>query len=127
MLVVDDSPQIRRLVRLSAEIRGHHVVEAGDGVTGWQLAAVERPDVVILDVMMPGPSGLDICRALRTDQRLAGIPIIILTGSDPAGMEAGARAAGASAFMPKPFSPAALLDLVTSLTGDPGERRSASG
>jgi len=117
VLVVDDAPQIRRMVRFTMEPQGHRVSEAGDGPEGWRLLTAERPDLVILDVMMPGPSGLDVCRAIRAEARLVTLPVIILTAGNQTS-KADALAAGASSYMTKPFSPAALLDLVTSLTGN---------
>jgi len=115
VLVIDDSLQLRRMVRLTAEIRGHRVLEAEDGVVGWRKMLEERPDVVILDVMMPGPSGLDVCRAMRTDPRLTAIPVIVLTAGGLDEDEAEALAAGASAFLKKPFLPSILLATMTSL------------
>ena len=115
VLVVDDSPQIRRMVRMTVERRGLRVIEAGDGSAAWRLLADERPDLVILDVMMPGPSGLDVCRAIRADPALGGVPVVILTADGLADTEADARSAGASAFMAKPFLPSALRALVESL------------
>jgi len=117
VLVVDDAPQIRRMVRLTVEHRGHRVVEAADGAAGWRLMRTERPDIVILDVMMPGPSGLDVCRAIRADPQFAALPVIVLTAGGAAEAEADALTAGATGFMTKPFSPAALLDMITTLTG----------
>jgi DNA-binding NarL/FixJ family response regulator len=116
VLVVDDAAQIRRMVRFTVEDRGHRVLEAEDGIAGWQMMRMEQPDVVIMDVMMPGPSGLEVCRTIRADPRHAAVPIIILTAGNQTS-KADALAAGASGYMTKPFSPAALLDMVTSLTG----------
>jgi two-component system chemotaxis response regulator CheY len=116
VLVVDDTPQIRRLIRFALEGRGHRTLEAGDGVEGLRLAGVERPALVITDVTMPGPSGLEVCRMIRADAEHAALPVIILTAGTHVS-EAEARAAGASAFLTKPFSPAALLDVVSALLG----------
>ena len=114
VLVVDDSPQVRRLVQLTLISRGHQVREAADGYEAWKMMLAERPDLVIMDVMMPGPSGLDVSRAMRDDARLVGLPIIILTADGLTAQEQ-AVSAGAHGFMVKPFSPSALCDLVASL------------
>ena len=114
-LVVDDSAQIRRMVRVTVERRGIRVIEAEDGLVAWRLMAEERPDVVILDVMMPGPTGLELCRAIRADPALSGVPVVILTADGLEATEADARAAGASAFVTKPFLPSTLRALVESL------------
>src|SRR4051812_36337417 len=104
ILVVDDESHIRRIVRITLGYRDYRVIEADDGIEAWRLLAVTQPDLVILDVMMPGPSGLDICRAIRADVRFADLPIIILTAGGTETVS-GAQAAGASAVMSKPFSP----------------------
>src|SRR5215207_908716 len=116
VLVVDDSARIRQMVRFSLERFGHRVLEAEDGPAAWSLLAAERPDLVLLDVMMPGPSGLDVCRKIRADPRLAGLPVVILTAGGGARDEADAMAAGASGFLTKPFLPSALLAMIESLT-----------
>ena len=118
VLVVDDLPQVRRLIRFTVESLGHRALEAGDGRDGWRLLTTERADLVILDVDMPGPSGLDVSRSIRADARLADLPIIILTGNGQHSAE-DAAAAGASAYLSKPFRPAELLDLVATFAGAP--------
>jgi two-component system chemotaxis response regulator CheY len=118
VLVVDDATQIRRLVRLTLEHRAHRVLEAEDGIVGLRTMRAERPDLVVMDVTMPGPSGLDVLREMRADPALAATPVIILTAGGQAASEELAVEAGATAYMDKPFSPAALLALVASLLGD---------
>ena len=105
------------MVRVTMQYHGHRVIEAGDGEEAWRLVAAERPDLVVLDVVMPGLGGLDVCRAIRADASLVAVPVVILTAGGLESDEAEARAAGASAFMTKPFSPTALLALVASLCG----------
>jgi CheY-like chemotaxis protein len=118
VLVVDDAPQIRRLVRVVLEACGYRVIDAEDGIVGMRLMQAHRPAVVIMDVTMPGPSGLDVLRAMRADPELAAMPVIILTADGLAETESGALADGASGYMGKPFSPSAMLALVASLLGD---------
>jgi CheY-like chemotaxis protein len=79
VLVVDDAPPIRRLMRLLLETCGHGVLESADGVVGMRLMLAEPPDLVLIDVAMPGPSGVDMLRAARADRDLARVPMIILT------------------------------------------------
>ena len=100
------------MIRFAVEGRGHRVLEARDGVEGLRMVASERPDLVITDVMMPGPSGLDVCRQIQADAEHALVPVVILTAGTHVS-EMDARAAGASAYLTKPFSPAALLDVVS--------------
>jgi CheY-like chemotaxis protein len=116
VLVVDDLPQIRQLVRVTLGSRGHRVVQAEDGIRALQMMREAPPDLVVMDVAMPGPSGLDVCRLMRRDPALAALPVIILTASGQT--ERDALRAGATAFLDKPFSPMALLALVASLLGD---------
>jgi DNA-binding response OmpR family regulator len=111
VLVVDDDEMIRRLVRAVLEADEFEVAEARDGQTALQLASETQPAVVVLDVMMPGIDGVEVCRRLDHDQAR----VVILTARDDPKLEAEARAAGADAFMTKPFSPMELLDLVAEL------------
>jgi DNA-binding response OmpR family regulator len=117
VLVVDDAPQIRRLVRFTVEHKGHRVLEAADGADGWRLMVDERPDLVILDVMMAGASGLDICREIRAHPAFNAIPVIVMTAGGPAATRDAALAAGASGYVSKPFRPSTLLDMVESFAG----------
>lgn len=112
-LIVDDHADIRRLIRLTLEVEDAHVLEAGDAQSGWESALREHPDVVLLDVMMPGDSnGLDLCLALKIDPALAGTKVVMLSArGGSADREAGARA-GADAYLVKPFSPMELLSVV---------------
>src|SRR5437870_4380543 len=79
VLVIDDEAPIRLLCRVNLEAEGIHVLEAADGTTGLDLARAEQPDVVLLDVMMPGLDGWRVAEELLEDDRTRGIPIIFLT------------------------------------------------
>lgn len=111
VLVVDDDDMIRRLVRAVLEADEFEVAEARDGQRALELASEARPSVVVLDVMMPGIDGVEVCRRLDHDQ----VKVVILTARDDPKLEAEARSAGADAFMTKPFAPMELLDLVAEL------------
>jgi two-component system phosphate regulon response regulator PhoB len=111
VLVVDDDDMIRRLVRAVLEADEFEVSEARDGTTALSLASESHPSVVVLDVMMPGLDGVEVCRRLDHDQT----KVVILTARDDPKLEAEARAAGADAFLTKPFAPMQLLDLVGEL------------
>ena len=76
VLVVDDDRNVLELARLYLERDGHRVVSAGDGPTGLALARDEQPDLIVLDVMLPGVNGLDVCQTLRQE---SSVPIILLT------------------------------------------------
>ena len=122
VLVVDDSTHVRLLLRMTLAPYGHKVQEAADGVAGWRLLVGRRPDVLIMDVTMPGLSGLDTCRAIRADPGLADLPVIILTANGLPENEAEALEAGADCFFGKPFQPRALADAVARLAGEPSAR-----
>lgn len=116
ILIVDDHADIRRLIRMTLEFEDYQIHEAADGESALQLAAALRPDVVLLDVMMPGAlDGLEVCARLKADPRFAGMQVILLSARGQArDREAGLRA-GADAYMVKPFSPLQLIDHLASL------------
>jgi len=116
ILIVEDHADIRRLIRMTLEAGGCHIVEAGDAQSGWNLATQERPDVVLLDVMMPGDlDGLDLCLAFKVDPAFADTKVVMLSArGSSADRDAGMRA-GADAYLVKPFSPMELLVLIEEL------------
>jgi DNA-binding response OmpR family regulator len=117
VLIADDDPDILDLVAFKLEQAGHQLVTAGDGITALAEARREPPDVVVLDVSMPGMSGLDICRELRADPATAAIPVILLTArAQEADVEAGFDV-GADDYVTKPFSPRELVSRVAVVLG----------
>jgi CheY-like chemotaxis protein len=112
VLVVDDEPAIRALCSVNLRRAGLEVLEAEDGIRGLERALAERPDLVVLDVMMPGLDGFQLAARLRRDERTRRIPLVFLTAEDDRKKHARARALGALAYVGKPFDPAALADLV---------------
>ena len=111
VLVVDDDAVLRRVVRAVLEADGFRVIEAVDGERGLILAAEERPGVVILDVMMPGLDGVEVCR--RMDH--ASTRVLMLTALGDVTTEVASLEAGARGFLTKPFSSMDLLDRVEEL------------
>ena len=112
IVIADDDADIRELVVFKLRHGGHEVVPVGDGAAAVEACAAEKPDLVILDVMMPGMSGLDAARAIREEESLAGLPIIMLTArAQESDMEQG-FAAGADDYVVKPFSPRELSSRV---------------
>ena len=109
LLVVDDDPQIIRLLQAYLEQAGFVVLTAPEGETAWQLIRRERPDLVILDLMLPKRDGWDITRRVRADEHLAGMPIVLLTArvADSDKMEG--FDLGADDYITKPFSIEELL------------------
>lgn len=117
VLVVEDDPDIRDMVALRLQAAGFRVTVAPDARAALSVARRQRPDVVVLDVQLPGMNGLDFCRELRADANLAGIGILVATASVGEANVAAAFEAGADDFVAKPFSLAALLGRVRAVAG----------
>lgn len=115
ILVADDEPHIVSLVRATLEDDHIRIVEAADGEEALELARAERPEVILLDVHMPGLDGVEVCRRLRSDPLFERAKIIILTAAAQKADEARGRAAGADHYLTKPFSPIRLLSIVQAL------------
>ncbi|SDF16630.1 winged helix-turn-helix domain-containing protein [Sporolituus thermophilus] len=109
ILIVEDEINIRELVRFNLEKEGYAVLEAEDGNTALALARRERPDLVVLDLMLPGKDGLDVCRAMKSARETAGIAIIMLTAKAEEVDKIIGLEMGADDYMVKPFSPRELL------------------
>jgi len=103
-LVVDDEEYIQRLLRFSLEREGFQVLTAGDGALAFKLARSHRPDLIILDVMLPEKSGLDFCKSLRGDERLREIPVIMLSARGAETDKVLGLETGADDYVTKPFS-----------------------
>jgi PleD family two-component response regulator len=135
VLVVDDDPIIRELVRETLEGERFQVLEAGDGAEGMRLCSEQKPDLVILDVMMPGQDGLEVLKKLREDTFTSHIPIILLTAKGMVEDKVRGIETGADDYITKPFDPLELEARVimhirrsirdgeaSPLTGLPGNR-----
>jgi two-component system cell cycle response regulator len=110
VLVADDDADILRLIELNFRLEGFEVVTARDGPDALAKAIAVRPDLVVLDVLMPGIDGYTVCARIRADASLAAVPVIIVTANYALVDVEAARQAGANDFLIKPFHPAALLD-----------------
>jgi DNA-binding response OmpR family regulator len=115
VLVVDDEAPIRLLCRVNLEAEGMTVLEAADGDRGLELARAELPDVVLLDVMMPGRSGWEVAEELLADETTSGIPIIFLTARAEIRDRAKGIDLGGVDYVTKPFNPVELAPLVQDL------------
>lgn len=113
ILLVDDDPLILQTYQTEFELSGFEVLKAGDGKTGWEIACAQRPDVILLDILMPMMSGIDLLKKIKSDPEVAEIPVFILTniGQDQAVQEA--LEAGARDFILKHrFSPAEVVSRI---------------
>ncbi len=108
VLVIDDERDLIKLVRYNLEKEGFQVISALDGEAGLSLATRERPDVVVIDLMLPGIDGLEVCGRLRTDPRTSAIPLIMLTAKASESDRIVGLEMGADDYVTKPFSPREL-------------------
>ena len=115
VLVIDDEAPIRLLCRVNLEAEGMSVLEAGDGPSGLAKASAEQPDVILLDVMMPGLDGWGVAEALLEDEQTVGIPIIFLTARAEFRDRARGLDIGGVDYITKPFNPVELAPLVRAL------------
>jgi CheY-like chemotaxis protein len=110
VIIADDEPSMRLLVHATIESDDYSVLEAADGNQAWDLIQQQRPSLVLLDVQMPGKSGLELLKMVKADPSLAATKVILLTAkAQETDIEAG-LIAGADFYLTKPFSP---LDLLT--------------
>jgi DNA-binding response OmpR family regulator len=121
VLVADDEHNIRHILDFSLHAEGFLVISARDGEEAFKLAVASDPDLIILDVMMPGQGGVETCRALKADQRTAAIPVILLTALTAREDRTAGAQAGADAYITKPFSPQKVIDAVQELLGVPSD------
>ncbi len=118
VVIADDDPDIRALVAISVGKAGMSLVaEVGDGDAAWDAIQKFVPDMVILDVAMPGKTGLEVCELVRADSSLDGVHILLLSASADENSIANGLAAGAADYLSKPFSPRKLIAKLTEQFG----------
>lgn len=113
ILIVDDSPSVRRMVSMTLKGAGYTVVEADDGRTALTVAQQSRPDIVITDQNMPNLDGIGFIKAFRALPQAAGVPVIFLSTETAEAVKQQARAVGAIGWMTKPFDDQKLLSVVS--------------
>ncbi|NDY91975.1 response regulator transcription factor [Ideonella livida] len=120
ILIVEDQPDIRKLIRMTLEFENYEIHEAADGAFGLRMASAIQPDLMLLDVMMPGElDGLQVCQRIKNDPALKSVKIVLLTArGQQKDREAGA-AAGADEYLVKPFSPLQLIETLERLVDTP--------
>jgi two-component system, OmpR family, response regulator MtrA len=121
VLVVDDEPTIRQLLEINLLAEGIHVAAVADGFSARRAALNDPPDLIILDVMMPGLDGLELLRELRRDPRTVDIPVVLLTARTSDAEVWAGWAAGADYYLTKPFDIHELLDFIESFGADGAE------
>jgi two-component system, OmpR family, phosphate regulon response regulator PhoB len=117
ILIVEDQEDIREVIRITLELEDFDIHEAADGNEGLRMATQLRPDLVLSDVMMPGMDGLQMCQRIKSDPGLKRTKVILLSARGlPDDRKAG-TAAGADAYMAKPYGPLDLLATVRKVIG----------
>ncbi len=125
VLVIDDEPDVLLLCRVNLQHAGHEVLEAPDGERGLATALGQTPDAVVLDLMLPGLDGYGVLTALRESDETKDIPVLVLTAKAQREDRVRCWEQGASEYMTKPFSPAALSSALEQLMNmSPQERES---
>ena len=109
LLIADDEPGIRSLVKMTLESEAYEIIEASDGVQALALTKEHRPELVLLDVSMPGMSGFDVCRSIKDDPVLKETRVIMVTAKAQESDITEGVAVGADDYFTKPFSPVALI------------------
>lgn len=115
ILLVEDEEDIAALIKLQAELSGYKLHVEVDGINGFRAVEREKPDLVILDIMLPGENGLDVCRKIKGNPELKNIPIIMLSAkSEELDVVLGLEL-GADDYVPKPFSPKVLFSRIKAI------------
>lgn len=117
VLIADDEHNIRHILDFSLHAEGFDVIAAHNGEDAFEMAVSQAPDLIILDVMMPGQGGIETCRALKEDRRTADIPVLLLTARTSRSDRDEGLAAGANDYITKPFSPQKLVATVQAILG----------
>ena len=115
VLVVEDEERLATGIRAGLEAEGFAVDVAHTGTDGYALARTEPYDAIVLDIMLPGMNGLDVLKAIRSDNALSSLPVMVLTAKGQASDRRAAEAIGADAFVTKPFSNAEVVERVSRL------------
>jgi len=116
ILVIEDDPIVQKLLRDTLRPEGYEVVLCSDGAKGLKAALTERPDLILLDVNLPDTTGMDVCRALKSDAELRHIPVVMMTGeSREVAQKIEGLSLGAEDYLLKPFSPRVLAARVRQL------------
>ena len=117
ILVIDDEPNIQKLAKVNLAASGYQVLVAGNGEEGLRLAQVEHPNLILLDLRLPGMSGWDVLMSLKTNRKLQKIPVIIMTATVPQSEEYKFSSMRTAGYLVKPFTVDELLRQVKQALG----------
>ena len=117
LLIIDDEPLVRRFLDTTLQAAGYTIAMAADSITGLPLAMREKPNLILLDIGLPGGDGMVILQKIRSNPALSGIPVIIISGKNPADFQERAYRAGVAAYFGKPLKTAPLLEAIRKAIG----------
>lgn len=126
VLVVDDSPTVRKIVQLTLQRERIRVVTAGDGLSALAAVADEQPDLILLDIMLPRMDGYNICQVIRKNMAYRDLPIIMLSGKDGLFDKMRGKLAGSTEYITKPFDSTELVQTVKRHLDTPAVRERAA-
>ena len=112
ILVIDDQPDIRLMCRVNLALEGYDVLEAADGESGLSMVNEQHPDLVLLDIMMPGVDGWQVLESIKSNAATASVPVVLLTARVQREDEIRGWSSGASDYLSKPFNPSTLSAVV---------------
>lgn len=118
VLLLEDNPSVRELIKVLLETEGYAIIEASDGQDGLDKAESMKPDLMILDLMMPGLDGENVLRAMRRHSKLSKVPVLVVSGKYES-LDALRKLIGHENIFPKPFEPSRMLDRIGELIGHP--------
>ena len=122
ILVVDDEPDIRQLVKMRLELKKYEVLTADNGETAMAIAQAAQPDLILMDCIMPGQNGFSVCKQLKDTQSTKHIPVIFLTAKGRQDDILQGTFAGGAAYLTKPFDPQQLLKTIDHVLADTRQR-----
>jgi CheY-like chemotaxis protein len=120
VLLVEDHPELRKMVAAALRSLGYDLLEAADGQTGINLAVSERPDLVLLNLSLPGPSGVEVAKQLKGDSKTSHIPIVACSGWDNQKIVQESLRAGVVEYVTKPVSPKKIDAIIKKHVGVEG-------
>ncbi len=119
ILYVEDNPNNMRLIRRIVQAKGHDLLEAADGASGWDVAYSERPDLIFMDLLIPGIDGFELTRKIKSTPELCHIPIVMLTAHGNLQTERRAQEAGCDGFLHKPADIRQIQKVLRQFLGAP--------
>lgn len=120
VLLLEDNPSVRELIKVLLETEGYAIIEASDGQDGLTKAEELKPDLMILDLMMPGLDGENVLRKMRRHSKLSKVPVLVVSGKYES-LDALRNLIGHENIFPKPFEPSRMLDRIGELIGYPDD------